>query len=68
MDSSSANPFLVALFCVARCMIPLLIMLGISYLLRRFGLIAEPPKPPPEQNNGNNLANSGEGGRSHGNA
>jgi len=34
------------LFFTLRCLIPLMIMLGISYLLRKFGLVQEPPKPP----------------------
>lgn len=45
MDS---NPIYVALLCVARCMVPLLLMLGISYLLRKWGFIAKPPTPPSE--------------------
>jgi len=28
-------------------------MLGVSYLLKRLGLIAEPPSAPPDKNNGN---------------
>lgn len=48
MDKASANPLLVSLFFIARCLVPLIIMLGISYLLKKLGLIAEPPKPPPE--------------------
>ena len=47
MDKASANPFLVCLLFMARCMVPVLIMLGITYLLRRLGFIAEPPEPPP---------------------
>lgn len=50
MDHVSANPIIVALFFVLRCLIPLLIMLGISYLLRRFGLISESPHEPPDSN------------------
>jgi hypothetical protein len=69
MEEPSANPFLVTLFFIARCLVPLLVMLGISYLLRRLGLIAEPPPPPPEYDNGDNdqnNANNGEGGLAHG--
>ncbi len=43
-----SNPIYPALFCVARCVIPSLILLGISYLLRRFGFIAKPTSPPSE--------------------
>lgn len=65
MQETSTNPLWVSLLCAARCLIPLLIMLGITYLLRKFGLIAEAPKPPPEIDNGNN---EGEGGLAHGKA
>jgi hypothetical protein len=51
----NANPIYVALLCILRCLVPLLIMLGISYLLRRFGFIAKPTSPPEEYaENGNN--------------
>lgn len=46
MQEATANPVWVALLCVARCLIPLLILLGISYLLKKFGFIAETPAPP----------------------
>jgi hypothetical protein len=49
MGDASANPIYVALLCIARCLIPLIILFGISFLLRRFGLIAK-PAPPPEEN------------------
>ena len=72
MDDTPANPIWVPLLCVARCAIPLLVMLGISYLLKKFGLIAEPPQPPPDENDGNNNHNltsgQGEGGMAHGKA
>jgi len=66
MDKASANPLLVSLFFVARCIVPLLIMLGISYLLKKFGLIAEPPAPPPGYLSENNNNNEEEGGLAHG--
>ena len=43
MEEASANPIIILLMFIARCLVPLLIMLGISYLLRRLGLIKEPP-------------------------
>ena len=46
MDEPAANPIIVALLFVLRCVVPLAIMLGISYLLRRLGWITEPPAPP----------------------
>jgi hypothetical protein len=67
-EATSTNPLLVGLFFILRCIIPLAIMLGISYLLKRLGVIAEPPKPPPDWNNGNsnnNHLNPGEGGVAH---
>ncbi len=57
MDNATANPIYVALLCVGRCVVPLVILFGISYLLRRFGVIAKPAPPPQdyqhsEENNG----------------
>lgn len=46
MGDISANPVFVALLCIARCLIPILVLFGISYLLRRFGVIAKPAPPP----------------------
>ncbi len=43
------NPLIIILLFVVRCGVPLLIMLGITYLFRRLGLIQE-PKEPPEYN------------------
>jgi hypothetical protein len=48
-----------ALLCVARCLVPLLIMLGVSYLLRRLGLVKTPPKPPQEYLDSDNSQNEG---------
>ena len=65
MQETATNPLWVSLICVARCLVPLLILIGISYLLKRLGLIAEPPKPPPEPKDENN---HNEGGLAHGSA
>jgi hypothetical protein len=43
MDDSTANPLFIILLGILRCLVPLLIMFGISYLLKRFGLIKESP-------------------------
>jgi hypothetical protein len=51
------NPVIIALMFILRCLVPLAIMLGISYLLRRYGLITAPPLPPKELDNGNNNQN-----------
>ena len=62
MDSSAADPIIISLMFVARCAVPLLIMLGLSYLLKRLGLIQEPPPAPKNgDNNGENGANHSEG-------
>lgn len=45
----TANPVIIALMFVLRCLVPLAIMLGISYLLRRFGLLREPTPPPQDE-------------------
>ncbi len=66
MSESSANPLWVTLICVARCAVPLLLMLGVTYLLKRLGLIAEPAHKPPETENGE--GSDDEGGMAHGEA
>jgi hypothetical protein len=43
MDQVNPNPIFVGLLFMLRCMVPLLILFGISYILRRLGLVAEPP-------------------------
>jgi hypothetical protein len=48
MGDASANPVYVAMLCIARCLVPLLLLFGISYLLRRFGVVAK-PAPPTEE-------------------
>jgi hypothetical protein len=48
MGDAAANPIYVALLCIARCLVPLVILFGVSYLLRRFGVITK-PTPPPEE-------------------
>lgn len=48
MNETSANPVFVALLFVLRCLVPLFILFGISYILRRLGLVAETPEPPVE--------------------
>jgi hypothetical protein len=53
MDKPAAAPLMVSLFFVLRCLIPMLLMLGVTYLLKKFGLIVEAPPPPPEYLNNN---------------
>jgi hypothetical protein len=50
MQDSAANPLVLALLFVARCLVPVGLLLGLSYLLQRLGLVQGPPesieKPP----------------------
>jgi hypothetical protein len=64
MDKAELNPGIIVFFYILRCLVPLGIMLGISYLLRRLGLIQPPPQPPPDWNGNEN--GSVEGGMAHG--
>jgi hypothetical protein len=48
MNETSANPVFVALLFILRCLVPLAILFGISYILRKLGLVAETPEPPIE--------------------
>ncbi len=66
MSEGTESPIVMALLFALRCVVPLLLMLGVSYLLKRLGLIAPPPPPPRDQNNGN--GNSNGGGIAHGKA
>jgi len=51
MGDLTANPVYVVVLCIARCFIPLLILFGVSYLLRRLGVIAKPAPPPTDYQN-----------------
>jgi len=46
MNETTTNPVFVALLFILRCLVPLAILFGISYLLRKLGLVAETPEPP----------------------
>lgn len=48
MQDPPANPLILALLFIARCLIPVGILLGLSYLLRRLGLVQGPPPPASE--------------------
>ncbi len=46
MNDTSTSSFFVVLLFILRCIVPLAILFGISYLLRRMGLVAiETPEP-----------------------
>lgn len=50
MNEPSANPIFVALLFILRCIAPLVVLFGISYLLRKMGLVAvETPEPPDDR-------------------
>ncbi len=66
MDKTNLNPLIIFLFYILRCLVPLGVMLGISYLLRRFGLIRESAPPPKDWNDEENQNNSAEGGLANG--
>ncbi|HEX9090593.1 MAG TPA: hypothetical protein VF831_03845 [Anaerolineales bacterium] len=52
MGDATVNPVYIGLLCIGRCLVPLLILFGISYLLRRFGVIAKPAPPPKDYHSG----------------
>ncbi len=66
MDEANLNPLFVILLYFLRCAVPLGIMLGISYLLRRFGLVKEPPRPPKDWDGDQNNNDASKGGLTHG--
>jgi hypothetical protein len=61
MGNSLDSPLLVVILFILRCLVPLIILLGISYLLRKLGLVSVPNKKPPHTpgNNHNSLQNGG---------
>lgn len=65
METNPSNPFYIFLFFVLRCLLPLGIMLGISIILKKLGLISDTPKPPPDEDSNHNENNNGEGGFAH---
>jgi hypothetical protein len=66
MDRPELNPLIIFLLYFLRCMVPLGIMLGISYVLRRLGLIAKPASPPKDWNGDNGNNGTSEGDMTHG--
>ena len=65
MDNSQASPLIVVLLFLLRCLVPLILLMGISYLLRKLGFISEPHKSTP-QDRGNHNKTIGQGGLQHG--
>ena len=66
MDKPDLNPMIIFMLYVIRCVIPLGIMLGVSYVLRRLGFIKPPPKPPAGWNNSHNGKETSKGGLTNG--
>jgi hypothetical protein len=57
--NETANPFFVALLFILRCLVPLVILFGISYLLRRLGLVViDSPEPPEDESDDSDDHNS----------
>ncbi len=66
MENSSTNPLIVILLFILRCLVPLIVMIGVSQLLRRFGFIQETKLPEERQKEGDDNATD-EGDLVHGN-
>ena len=66
MEKATANPFLIGLFFFIRCIVPLMLMLGVSYLLRKLGIITEPPSKTEQSTGSSNKIESQEGGFANG--
>jgi hypothetical protein len=67
MEKAASSPFYIVLFFFIRCIVPMLIMLGISYLLRRLGVITEPPTKRENQEGKVENNEGSKGGFAHGN-
>ncbi len=65
MDNANINPLYIFLLYILRCLVPLGIMLGFSYLLRKLGLIKSTPRPPKDWN-GQGQGDSAKGDLTHG--
>lgn len=65
MDEQNATPLVIAFFFVIRCLVPLIIMLGISFILKKAGLISDTPKRPEEHREDNAGSQNGNGGFAH---
>jgi hypothetical protein len=66
MDNSNINPLYLILLYILRCLIPLGIMLGLSYLLRKFGLIKTSPRPPQDWDHNLHTQDPAKGDQAHG--
>ncbi len=66
MDEAELNPLLIILFYILRCGVPLALMLGVSYLLRRLGVIKEARPAPKDWDDNNHNNEAADGGLAHG--
>jgi len=50
MNDTSASSIFVALLFILRCFVPIAVLFGVSYLLRKMGLVTpEAPEPPDDR-------------------
>jgi len=50
MNDPSSNPIYIVFLFLLRCLVPIAILFGISYLLRKMGFVAtEAPEPPDDR-------------------
>jgi hypothetical protein len=70
MNTPDSNPLFVILLFLLRCLVPLAVMLGVSYLLKKFGFIKEPPALPIDYEDDENpdASNNSNGDYAHGKA
>ena len=71
MNTSESNPIFVLLLFVLRCLVPLAVMIGVSYLLKKFGFIKTPPELPieyEEEDENSDASNHNNGDFAHGKA
>ena len=61
MNDTSTNSIFVALLFILRCFVPIAVLFGVSYLLRKMGLVAvEPPEPPDKRDENDESASASE--------
>jgi hypothetical protein len=66
MDKPDLNPLIIFVFYFLRCVLPLGVLLGFSFLLRKLGLIQKSPNPPKDWNDKNSDIVSSNGDFAHG--
>lgn len=69
MNTPESNPLFVILLFVLRCLVPLAVMIGVSYLLKKFGFIKTPSDLPHDyEDEESEPANHNNGDFAHGKA